>query len=93
MKHKKLSFRHESLQDSKTIKDVLKALTDGMGKGKLTFSDSDDSVTLEPGGLMNLKISASQEDHINRVNIRISWQSDKKTDRNKTIKVKSGRGK
>ena len=89
MKRGKLSFRHESLQDSKTIKGVLKALTDGLASGKLSFSDADDSIELEPRGLMNLKITASQEDNLNKVNIRITWQSEEKAKSNKAVKVKS----
>ena len=88
MKRNKLSFRHESLQDAKTIKGILKALTDGLASGKLIFSDADDSIELEPSGLMNLKITASQEDSTNRVNIRIAWQSEEKARSNKGIKVK-----
>jgi amphi-Trp domain-containing protein len=89
MKTGKLSFRHESLQDAKTIKGILKALTDGLGSGKLSFSDADDNIDLEPRGLMNLKITATQEDNMNRVNIRITWQSEEKTTSNKVVKVKS----
>lgn len=89
MKRGKRSFRHESLQDAKTIKGILKALTDGLGRGKLSFSDADDNIDLEPGGLMNLKITASQEDTINRVNIRITWQSEETVRSNKPVKVKS----
>ena len=88
MKRGKLSFRHESLQDAKTIKGILKALTDGMASGKLSFSDADDSIELHPAGLMNLKITARQEDNLNRVNIRITWQSEEKASGNKSIKVK-----
>ena len=88
MKRGKLSFRHESLQDAKTIKGILKALTEGMASGKLSFSDADDSIELHPAGLMNLKITARQEDNLNRVNIRITWQSEDNTTGNKSIKVK-----
>ena len=88
MKRGKLSFRHESLQDAKTIKGILKALTDGMAGGKLSFSDADDSIELHPACLINLKITARQEDNLNRVNIRITWQSEDKASGNKSIKVK-----
>ena len=88
MKRGKLSFRHESLQDAKTIKGILKALTEGMASGKLSFSVADDSIELHPAGLMNLKITARQEDNLNRVNIRITWQSEDNTSGNKSIKVK-----
>ena len=40
-KHDKQNFRHESLQDTESIQVLLKALTRGIGKGRLTFSDED----------------------------------------------------
>jgi amphi-Trp domain-containing protein len=81
MKHGKSSFRHESLQDRKSIRSILKALLDGIDKGKLKFSDADDEIVMQPQGLMNVRITASQEDNRNRVNLRITWQSEAVEDR------------
>ncbi len=39
------------------------------------FSDEDDESVMEPQGLLNLKLSASQEENHNRLTIRISWQT------------------
>ncbi len=90
MKTGKRDFRHESLQDAKTIKGILKALSDGLAKGKLSFSDADDRIELRPQGLMNLKITARQEDNLNRVTLRVTWQSETDDSLDKTIKVKGG---
>ena len=81
MKHGKSSFRHESLQDRKSIRSILKALLDGIDKGKLKFSDADDEIIMQPQGLMNVRITASQEDNRNRVNLRITWQTEAVEDR------------
>lgn len=70
----KRNFRHESLQDTESIQDLLKALTRGIGKGKLTFSDEDGEIIMRPKGLLDLKLTASREDGRNRVNVRITWQ-------------------
>lgn len=78
MRRNKESFKHESLHDAKSIQDILKAITKGIAKGRLTFSDEDGEILMEPEGLLNLKISASQDEMQNRVNIRITWQSDDK---------------
>ena len=75
MKKTKTDFRHESIQDSDSIKDILKAITDGIGKNEITFSDEDDSIAMSPKGLLNLKISASQDDNDNQISIRINWQT------------------
>ncbi len=78
MKRKKNSFRHESLQNRDSIQAILKALTEGIAKGKVSFSDDDDSISMAPDGLLNLKLSVSQEDNRNRINLRITWEDRQK---------------
>ncbi len=81
-------FRHESLQDQDTIKDLLKSITAGIGQGKITLSDGDGSMTLEPAGLLRLKINASADDDLNKLDIRISWQGETEKPGKKTLKIK-----
>lgn len=91
MKQGDKSFRHESLQDTKSIRRMLKALTDGFDKGALKFSDEDGEIVLEPEGLLQLKLTASETDGRQRVNIRVTWQSDDAAGkRKKGLSVKSG---
>jgi amphi-Trp domain-containing protein len=78
MKSKKNSFRHESLQNRDSIQAILQALTEGIAKGKVSFSDDDDSISMAPDGLLNLKLNVSQEDSRNRINLRITWEDKKK---------------
>lgn len=87
MRRNKESFKHESIQDAKSIQDILKAITKGIAKGKLTFSDEDGEIVLLPDGLLNLKVSASQDETLNRVSIRISWQSEEKPKSKKSLSV------
>ena len=77
MKRRKTSFRHESLQNKDSIQAILKALTDGIADGKVTFSDDDDTLSMKPGGLLNLKLTASQEDNRNSINLRLKWEGKK----------------
>ncbi|MBN4077176.1 amphi-Trp domain-containing protein [Mariprofundus ferrooxydans] len=79
MQHDKDVFRHESLQESKTIRKLLTSITDGLEKGELTFSDGDHQIIMSPNGLLHLKLSASKEDGRNRVNIRVTWQDQSGT--------------
>jgi len=72
----KRSFRHQSLQDKKSIQDILKSISSGIAKGKVTFSDEDEKIIMRPEGLLDLKVTATQEDNHNRFNIRISWQAE-----------------
>ena len=84
---RKESFKHESLHDAKSIQEIMKAVTKGIAKGRLSFSDEDGEILMEPEGLLNLKVTASQEETQNRVNIRITWQSEEKPKRRKPLSV------
>ena len=83
----KNSFKHESLQDQKSIQDILKAVTKGIAKGELVFSDDEGEIVLQPEGLLALKVSARQEDGQNRVDIRIRWQSEEQEIQRKPLAV------
>ena len=58
----------------KTIRKLLAAITEGVGKGELSFSEGDDGLVMAPDGLLPLKLKASKEDGHHSVSIRISWQ-------------------
>ncbi len=83
----KNSFRHESLQDAKRIQDVLDSLAKGLIKGKLTFSDEDGEIILEPKGLLNLKLTASKDDSRHKLSVRISWRAEEEVVERKHLKV------
>jgi amphi-Trp domain-containing protein len=87
MRQDKDSFRHESLQDTDTIRDILEALTKGLGKGKLSFADDNGEIVLHPSGLLNLKVTAGRENSRNRVDIRITWQTEKKSKQKEALTV------
>ena len=89
MRNGKRSFRHQSLQDEKTIQDILKSIASGLAKGKITFSDEDEKIVMRPEGLLDLKLTATQEENRNRFNIRISWQvEDSREKKKKSLSVK-----
>ena len=91
MRKSKDSFRHESLQDGQTIQGILQALSEGLAAGKIELSDEEDQMVLKPEGLLHLKLTASQEDNQNRINLRVTWQSrDKKPKKKSALAVKGG---
>ncbi|MDU0355847.1 amphi-Trp domain-containing protein [Paraglaciecola aquimarina] len=87
MLQSKNTFRHESLQDNKSIQDILKAITKGIGKGKLVFSDDNDSFEIHPEGLLQLKVTASEDESRHRLDLRISWQPKERVLEEKNLKV------
>lgn len=66
-------FSHDSLQDAKTIKTLLTALSKGFSKGEMTLEDDENELVLHTAGLMNVRIKASREDGQCQVNLRVSW--------------------
>ncbi len=85
MRHGKSSFRHDSIQDAQTIRGILKSITNGLAEGKLTFSDDDDEIVMHPQGLLNLKLTATQEDDRQRVSIRLTWQVEEEKPKKKKL--------
>jgi amphi-Trp domain-containing protein len=77
-------FRHDSLQDRRSLRKILDAISDGFESGKLRFSDEEGKIEMIPEELLELKLTASQEGGRQRLNIRISWQEPEKKKRNKT---------
>ncbi|WP_135078427.1 amphi-Trp domain-containing protein [Terasakiella sp. SH-1] len=80
-------FRHDSLQDQSSISDLLTAITQGIEKGKIVLEDENGTITMEPSGLLRLKVSGSQEDEHNRLNIKITWQTDQNLPNSQNLKI------
>jgi len=91
MRTRENSFRHESLQDATSIRSMLESITRGLAEGRLTFSDEDGEIVMEPEGLLQLKVTATREDSHNKISLRISWQAEEQvTQKRKLLKVESG---
>ncbi len=84
----KSEFVHESYQDGESIQDLLKSIARGLGKGKLEFSDGDREMVLTPEGLLHLKVSASEDETRNQLNIRIRWEEHPREMSEDILKVK-----
>ncbi|PVB59817.1 amphi-Trp domain-containing protein [Labrenzia sp. 011] len=91
MMERKGRFRHQSLQDRKSIQKLLDAVKRGIAKGELQFGDDTGEITLEPKGLMNLRVTATAEDDQSRLDLRITWTNETpdKPDSGK-LKIKGG---
>jgi amphi-Trp domain-containing protein len=91
MSQGKKNFRHESLQDRASIQSLLKSITQGIGKGSLILSDDEGEMELKPDGLLQLKVTASQDSEKHRLNLRITWTTANGEDKKqKKLKIKTG---
>ena len=89
MRRRKRSFRHQSLQDRKSIQDMLKSITAGLARGKVTFSDEDEKIVLKPEGLLDLRVTAIQDGNRNQFSIKVGWQvEDTGEKKKKSLSVK-----
>lgn len=66
-------FTHESLQDAKTIKALLSALSRGFAKGEMTLSDEDQDLVMETADLMTVRIKGERVDGQCTVSLRVTW--------------------
>ena len=87
MLQRKNRFRHESLQNSKTIQAYLKAILKGLDQGELVFSDDEGSITLKPQGLLNLKVVASEDVDKNQFELRVSWANQESQIQQGALKI------
>lgn len=86
--HRKENFRHQSLQDCKSIKELLNAIGKGFGKGQLEFSDEAGEWLLLPKGLLDCKVSVSEDEGRNRLELKISWDKPDQKYTKGELKVK-----
>jgi amphi-Trp domain-containing protein len=67
-------FKHESLQDRKTIIKYLKAISDGISKGALSFADDASEITLTPDGVIRLEVNVLRQDNKRELQISFRWK-------------------
>jgi amphi-Trp domain-containing protein len=82
-------FKHESLQDPKSISQYLKALIEGLESGRVDLSDDNGQVVLHPTGLLGLELRARRRGNRSKLQFKLSWTEDKSRARAESLKVKS----
>ena len=66
----------------------MQSVTKGLASGKLTFRDEDGEITLQPEGLLHLKLTAARDNNRHKLNLRISWQvQDQKKSPKKNLSI------
>ena len=69
---------------------LLEAVTEGLGEGKIVFSDEADRIVMKPKGLLNMRVTASQDELQDRISIRLTWRAGgEKGSRKKALSVSS----
>jgi len=76
MDTKQRIFGHESLQDRKSIKNYLKAVTDGVSRGVLSLADNANQITLSPDGLIRLNVEVQGDRNRRKLLIALDWKEE-----------------
>ncbi|MFT2112201.1 amphi-Trp domain-containing protein [Marinomonas sp. 2405UD68-3] len=84
----KNEFQHISLQDPQSIQNLLISIAEGIGKGEVTFSDEEGELILQPNGLLDCKITASEGAARHKIELKVSWNKKSKTLSNTTLTIK-----
>jgi len=82
-------FQHESLQDSKSIGEYLRAIIEGLESGFIDLSDDGGQLVLHPSGLIGLELHAKRKGNRARLQIELSWSEDKGSARSDSLRVRS----
>lgn len=70
-------FEFDSVQDEKSIRTFLAALTEGFGKGRVVLRSEADEISLIPGALMDFSVKAKRKDGESKMTIKIAWKDAK----------------
>lgn len=72
-------FKHESLQDLESIIAYLEAVRDGFSRRRLTLTDAEREMVLEPKGLVRFDLEAKCKGQGCKLTLKFSWK-DRPTD-------------
>ncbi len=67
-------FKHESIQDRKSIVKYLKTLWEGIDNGRIAFHSEEDEIELIPPDLMNLKLRVVHAEDRSKIILQIGWK-------------------
>lgn len=83
-------FRHESVQDRKSIVKYLQAITAGIEQGTLELGTNEQSLTLEPGGMLELQVRGKRKGGRVKLGITLYWREYDEEPTGDTLEIKAG---
>lgn len=76
-------FKHESLEDSKSIVKYLQALQEGFEKEALLFASDNRRLVVNPSGLINMEVEAKRKGDDIKLTLHFRWSEDDSRDTKK----------
>lgn len=82
-------FKHESLQDLKSIGQYLKAITEGLESGRVDLSDDSGQLALYPNGLLSLELRAKRRGNRAKLQLKLTWTEEKPKAKSESLRVRT----
>ncbi len=67
-------FKHETLQDTDSITEYLKVITEGFESGEIVFKNDKEQILLHPDGMIELEIKAKKKDKKVKLSLKLKWK-------------------
>lgn len=83
-------FRHESVQDRRSIVRYLQALTAGIEQGHIELGTADNMLSLEPEGMLELQVRAKRKRGKVKLSIKLNWREADDDEGADTLEIKAG---
>lgn len=69
-------FKYESLLDTRSVVQHLRAVADGLDDGGLTLTTDGRELVVSPQGLLRFRLEAKRGKHRTRMVMRMSWRHE-----------------
>ncbi len=69
-------FRHESLQDGRSLTAYMEAIKAGFINGTLTLKDDTGEIVVHPSGLIRLQIDTTRKRDRVKMVLRLEWKEE-----------------
>lgn len=83
-------FRHESVQDRKSIVRYLQAVTAGIEAGHLELGTAEHTLALDPDGMLELQVRAKRKGGRVKLSIKLYWREDDEDPGTDALEIKAG---
>jgi len=83
-------FRHESVQDRRSIVRYLQALTAGIEQGHIELGTADNMLALEPEGMLELQVRAKRKGGKVKLTVKLNWREHDDDEAGEALEIKAG---
>lgn len=83
-------FKHESLQDLDTVIAYLEAVRDGFTRRRLTLTDQEREIVLEPKGLVRFDLEAKCKGQGCKLTLKFTWKDRPSDEESGNLTIAAG---